>query len=462
MRRYYKKVNQFSFFDPALKSFIISILFGATAITFILLMQVFERLGISGSLGETIISVFDYGSVISVLASISLFIACLLFAIPNRTASRIRLAVKKRLFNSNYGNPLHFKEGNALPKITCRESFGMYILKIRATSTSIAALECISGVISSALDKGRLRKYAVTRAQSDEAMNHVKFYIKDVMKNKKLTFKSAEDMKQYSPTKLIIQAGDSIDISSVGSCLCVGRTRSGKSYGITSFLLQLLLQGRDIYGSEIIIVDAKAATFHGIPRTILPDEDGSMDKVIDVMKSYDALRRKRQQIINQRSKEAGTDVKWYEIDMHPCYLVLEEFVSLRTTQISQKPLKDDPEHCVAAFDSMLKTIVTMGASAGCFVIISIAQASVGEGGLPSMISEAMGTKILFRPSKEEAKLVWKSENLDALVTRNFEQGEAWFTAQDGIHNVPTFVRFPKLDFRVNDELERLMRAYYSK
>jgi hypothetical protein len=307
-----------------------------------------------------------------------------------------------------------------------------------------------------------MQKYAVTRMKTDEAMNYVTYYIEDVKVNRKLIFKTSEEMKQRSVTKLVIQKGSVIDISTVGSCLFSGRTRSGKSYGVTSFLIQLLLHGRDQYGSEVIIIDPKAETFQGVPRTILPDEDGSMDKVIDIMKDFNDLRRRRQIIINNKSNETGDEVKWYDMGMHPCYLVFDEFISLRTTYITQKATKEDPEHCLAVFDSLLKTIVTMGASAGCFVIISIAQASVGEGGLPSLISEAMGTKILFKPSKEEAKLLWKNENMDTLVMRDFNQGDAWFSSKDGEHDFPSFVRFPKMDFKVKEELSRLMKAYYTE
>lgn len=463
MKKYSNNVNSFVFYSPAMKSLLLSAVVGVIALAFWIIKRSFLKIGsMLGNIGEDLNKVIGYGFNITIGLASALLLISILLIFYTPTAYRIKLAVQRRLFSPEYDNPLQFREGCRLPRITCREHLKKHILKIWATSTNIEDLESVSSVISSAINKGRMQKYAVTSIKSDEAMNYVTYYIEDVKKDKKLTFKSSKEMKQDSPTKLAIQEGNVIDISTVGSCLFAGKTRSGKSYGLTSFLIQLLLQGRDNYGSEIIVVDPKGATFQGIPKTILPDEDGSMDKVIDIMKDFDVLRRKRQNIINNKSNETGNEVKWYEMDMNPCYLILDEFVSLRTTQITQKPTKEDPEHCVAVFDSLLKTLAVMGASAGCFVIISIAQASVGEGGLPSIISEAMGTKILFKPSKEEAKLVWKNENMDNLVKRDFEQGDAWFTSNDGVHNFPSFVRFPKMDFNVNEELSKLINAYYSK
>ena len=117
---------------------------------------------------------------------------------------------------------------------------------------------------------------------------------------------------------------------------------------------------------------------------------------------------------------------------------------------------------MTAFDDLLKRIVTMGASAGCYVILSIAQASVGEGGLPSMLRSAMSTKILFRPTKSEADLLWDSaKTKNMLLERPYAPGEAWFSSTDGTHDEISFVRFPVMDFPAYAELSRLLEAYYA-
>lgn len=68
----------------------------------------------------------------------------------------------------------------------------------------------------------------------------------------------------------------------------------------------------------------------------------------------------------------------WEAGMHPSFLFLDEYVACRSL-LPKKPARDDG-YCLATFDDLIKRIVTMGAPAGCYVIISIARASVDEGG----------------------------------------------------------------------------------
>lgn len=145
--------------------------------------------------------------------------------------------------------------------------------------------------------------------------------------------------------------------------------------------------------------------------------------------------------------------------MHPCLLFIDEFVACRTL-FPKRADKDDPEYCLATFDNLLKRVTTMGSSAGCFVVISIAEASVEEGGLPAMLRSAMGTKILFRPTLPEARLLWSADKLESMLDReHYNPGEAWFSSTDGKHDGVSFVRFPRLAFPVYRELGRLLRLY---
>ena len=103
----------------------------------------------------------------------------------------------------------------------------------------------------------------------------------------------------------------------------------------------------------------------------------------------------------------------------------------------------------------------MGASSGSFVILSIAEASVSEGGLPSMLRSALTTKILFRPTLEEARFLWDSEKLNDLNNaRVYHAGEAWFSSTDGIHDGVSCVVFPEMKFSAYRELGKLLDAYY--
>lgn len=145
--------------------------------------------------------------------------------------------------------------------------------------------------------------------------------------------------------------------------------------------------------------------------------------------------------------------------MLPSFLFIDEYVALRTI-LPKKPSKDDETYSLAQFDALIKRIVTMGASAGCFVIISIAEASVEEGGLPTMLKNAMSTKILLKPTQTEGRLMWDSDKLKDLPERTYKAGEAWFSSTDGIHDNVSYVHFPVMNFAAYSELSRLLEQYY--
>ena len=103
----------------------------------------------------------------------------------------------------------------------------------------------------------------------------------------------------------------------------------------------------------------------------------------------------------------------------------------------------------------------MGASAGCFAIISIAEASVQEGGLPSMLRAAMSTRVLFRPTLPEGRLIWDSEKLeDFSAGRVYGPGDAWFSSTDGLHDTVSYVHFPQMEFPVYKALGQCLQDYY--
>ena len=274
-----------------------------------------------------------------------------------------------------------------------------------------------------------------------------------------LTFEKAEDMRPASPTRLQVQAGTEIDLTTSGSMLVAGKTRSGKTTGIIALLLQVLLCGRDEYGSEVIIIDPKRAELSRLPYVVALDEDGEARGILDALKRFSDTIVTRQAVLNNLSEQVGDAVKWWDAGMHPSFLFVDEFVSLKSI-FPAKPAKDDPDYCISAFDSYIKRIVTMGASAGCYVIISIAEASVQEGGLPAMLRSAMSTRILFRPTRSEGLLLWDKVKLDPLPERVYGPGDAWFSSTDGEHDAVSYVHFPLMDFPVYKELGRLLTLYY--
>lgn len=218
--------------------------------------------------------------------------------------------------------------------------------------------------------------------------------------------------------------------------------------------------GRDDYGSEITIIDPKQAELSRLPHVVTLDGDGGARAILNAVRQYGETIKARQKKLNDLSEQCGNAIHWWEAGMHPSFLFIDEYVACRSL-FPKKADKAAPDYSLADFDDLIKRIVTMGASAGCYVIISIAQASVEEGGLPSMLRAAMSTKILFRPTLEEGRLLWPGPSLDTLaIARRYVPGDAWFSSTDGEHDAPSFVHFPHMDFPVYKELGRLLKEYY--
>ena len=409
---------------------------------------------------EWLVSTFKTISITLLVISVILIAIAVVvhFKMPDK--AHIRYMVRKVLYSHEYGNPLHLKDGERLPKIKCAETEnGVFTLTVKAVSCTVEDIQNISSSISSALNK-RFNQYAVTQTSSDIAFNNVSFIIEDVTIDRSLTFNDVSEMKPQEPTRLMVQQNTYIDLTTSGSILVAGKTRSGKTTGIISLLIQALQCGRDNYNSEVIIIDPKQAELSRLPYVVTLDENGEAKAVLQAMKRFCDTIKSRQVVLNDLSEQKGDAVHWWEAGMHVSFIFIDEYVSARTI-FPTKPSKDDPDYCLATFDGLLKRIITMGASAGCYAIISIAEASVSEGGLPAMLRSAMSTKILFKPTIDEGRLLWDSDKLkDFNNGRIYNAGDAWFSSTDGIHDSVSYVHFPLMNFKVYAELGRLLTAYY--
>ena len=373
--------------------------------------------------------------------------------------AKIRYKVRRALWHPVHGNPLRLREGELLPRVSCKQmEDGIFALTIAAGAVSVDTIINAAPDISTALNR-QYERYAVVQTDADVAFNQATFLLADVMADKSLTFHSVEEMRSASPTRLQVQTGTEIDLTTSGSILCAGKTRSGKTTGIIALLIQVLLAGRDNYGSECIIVDPKQAELSRLPYVVTLDTDGEARGILTALKRFASTITLRQKVLNDLSEKAGDAIKWWDAGMHPTFLFIDEYISLRAI-LPPKATKDDPDYCLATFDGIIKRIITMGASAGCYVIVSIAEASVQEGGLPAMLRSAMSTRILFRPTRAEGLLIWDRTKLDTMPARVYRPGDAWFSSTDGEHDAVSYVHFPVMHFKVYAELGRLLSLYY--
>lgn len=403
-------------------------------------------------MGQAAAAVMCVG-IVAVIAAVVVHILA-----PDR--AKIQHKVRRAICHPAYGNPLRLRDGELLPGVNCKDiGNGIYELTIVAKSCTVEAITDATSAISTAIN-GRYAHYAVTQTDAGVAYDKVVFRLEDVLVDRSLTFATVGEMRPQGPTKLRVQSGTEIDLTTSGSMLAAGKTRSGKTTGIIALLLQALQCGPDKYGSQIVIIDPKQAELSRLPYVVTLDEDGETRGILDAIKDFAVSIIRRQRVLNDLSEQKGTAIKWWDAGMHPSFLFLDEYVALRSI-FPAKASKDDPDYCLATFDGLIKRIVTMGASAGCYVIISIAEASVQEGGLPSMLRSAMSTRILFRPTRAEALLLWDKTKLDTMPERVYGPGDAWFSSTDGIHDNVSFVHFPVMKFAVYRELGRLLALYYA-
>lgn len=396
----------------------------------------------------------------TVTAAIAAYLAGVFYLLET-DAMRICTMVRQSLFQPSRGNPLHLRDGDLLPKISCKcVAPGVYDLTISAQqSVSVDTLVDAAPAVSASLNS-RYQRYAVIQTDADVAFNSVTFVIEDVKVDRSISYSSVKEMQPESPTILRVDQTTYIDLTTSGSILISGKTRSGKTTGVIALLIQALSCGPDDYGSSILIIDPKQAELSHLPHTITLDDDGEATNILNALKAYADTIKQRQKVLNDLSEQTGDAVKWWDIGMHPSFIFLDEYVSCRS--IPPKRASKDNDYCLDTFDALVKRIVTTGASAGCYMIISIAEASVQEGGLPAMLRSAMSTKVLFRPTLAEGRLMWDSEKLANFVgDRGYNAGDAWFSSTDGMHDAVSYVHFPNMDFPVYRELGRLLQEYYA-
>lgn len=391
--------------------------------------------------------------IVAVIAAVAVHILA-----PDR--AKIQHKVRRVLYHPSFGNPLHLREGERLPAVACKNTFrsGVYDLTVTAGAATVETITEAASAISSALN-GKYVRYAVTQTDTGLAFDHVTFKVEDVLVDRSLTFSSVEEIRPQSPTKLMVQSGAEIDLTTSGSMLVAGKTRSGKTTGIIALLLQSLQCGRDEFGSEVTIIDPKQAELSRLPHVVTLDADGEARDILEALKRFSETIVSRQAALNDLSEQVGDAVKWWSAGMHPSFLFIDEYVSCRSLYPTKAEKGSD--YCLTTFDNILKRIITMGASAGCFAIISVAEASVQEGGLPAMLRSAMSTRILFRPTRSEGLLLWDKVKLDPLPERVYGPGDAWFSSTDGEHDAVSYVHFPTMKFAVYRELGRLLTEYYS-
>lgn len=409
--------------------------------------------------------VIDFTNVIIIIMAIvcAVFIIAVLEFIFRGNARNIKYIVRKTLCASYYGNPLNLREAELEPRVEVSKTLIGYMIRVDCMSAKFSDVSSLETVISGCL-RGKYGDYAVVYKEEDIAGRFCDYYIRNVIEdyNKQSVYKSVDDIPVH-PTRIYIREDVYIDYASVlnASALIVGKTRSGKTTGtISTFLLPLLKQGRDDFGSKIVIIDPKSAELSLCPYVLSPAEDGSVEHILDAIREFNQTRIRRQKILNYYCKMNGKAVKWFDIGMKPCVLFIDEYISL-LSMLPSKPSKEKPDYSVKEFQDILHQIFTQGSSCSCFCLISVSQASVTNGGISSIINNSVGVRCLFKPSVEEGRFLWDSSALEVMRERQYVAGDAWMSAEDINSSGIRLLKFPRIEFGEYEALSTLLEEYYS-
>lgn len=304
----------------------------------------------------------DFSAVIKVLlySSALVFVIAIFENIFRSNKRNIMYMVRKSLCDSSFGNPLHLVDGEIEPCVKVYKTTRGYRITIECLSADFDDVASLETDISGCL-RDKFGNYAVVAKEEDIAGRYVDYFIEDVISNyyKQSVYRDLSDVP-LNLTKVYIRKDVYIDYARVlnSSAIIAGRSRSGKTTAIIStFLLPMLKQGRDDYGSKIIIIDPKSAELSLCPHVLSPTSDGSVEHILEAIREFNRLRVERQKTINGFCRKKRKAVKWFDVGMKPCVLFIDEFVSIQD-MFPKKPSKEKPDYSLADFQGLLRQIAT--------------------------------------------------------------------------------------------------------
>ena len=253
---------------------------------------------------------FHTGVIAFVTLSIVLFVLAAILILCRTNALGICHLVKQRLYLPENGNPLKLKDGERLPRVSCKAAEnGQFVITVGTDASTVEDIQDIVDSISAGLKGKRFKHFAVTTVDVDVSHNYVLFTVEDVTLPREIIAASVDDLLSGDPTKLRVQDGAFIDLTTSGSMLVAGKTRSGKTTAIVSLLMQVLAYGRDKYGSKVTIIDPKRAELSQRPPVVTVDSDGEARSILNAVRDFADTITQRQAVLNDLSKQSGDAVK---------------------------------------------------------------------------------------------------------------------------------------------------------
>lgn len=337
--------------------------------------------------------------------------------------SRLKKRLVKQLIGAGICLPAAIEGYVRGPRVSLDFDHGDPIISIEDRVEWHKAMENVN--LGSALGR-----YSVDDRSYDNVRNVWQFVLHDYSTSRRFIFRDLVDLREaiLENNRLVIDQELCIKPQHM---LITGRTGSGKSYFTEFLLLQFWLRGADLF-----VCDPKNADMAVLGEALGAKVAVSANQIAGCIRSFYELMMERQKKVRSAlgSKMNRTA---YDLGMHNCYLVLDEFSAMQGL-IGQLKDKDKVRH-------ELQSIIYMGRQSGCYVVFITQKTDATV--IPTSIRDQLGFRLVLgqNDSTTYQTAFGQSANVPDLPLNSEGSG---FYVLDGGNLVPRFVQTPRLDFDI--------------
>ena len=227
------------------------------------------------------------------------------------------------------------------------------------------------------------------------------FILEDVASDKRLDVTSV--ISSAVPFKIVLQKGLTVDFEKSPGLGLFGRSGSGKTTTLLSFLAQFLAGGSQVY-----LVDGKSEL--EVLSNVLQRATGVSD-VLSMLGYVVAQMEQREKFLGQEGARLGRlGLKASEVGLIPLVVAIDELGAL----VASAEAKEK-----AQLIALLTQIALKGRSSGVILVVSSQFASVDT--IPNAVRSQLSTKILLGSAPAElVRMVFPTSSPGARSARQFE------------------------------------------
>lgn len=290
-----------------------------------------------------------------------------------------------------------------------------------------------------------LGKYIVETHYLSSDGNYRIYEIAHISTFKKLVFTDFQEFYDYADKRndyqLFINDGLFVDLQHT---LLVGQTGTGKTYGLYSLILQMMIK-RVKY--NLFLADPKGSSLFVAGSLMrLPDERNSVEieEIIDTLEKFNQALNKRE--LDMRGKlKRKLDSDYRDFDLEPYVFIFDEYAAF------QAAMANEPKAMRDKVNSLLTNIVLKGRQLGFFLFVVMQKSDADI--IKTALRDNLPLKIVLGNAEKTTYTTAFGPGAD-IPDRLFEIGEGVFT-EPKIAPKPRYCSFPTLKFDIGYQFEKL-------